>query len=170
MAERGVIRNLQYARQRADFSGLRFGTITPMDIDGLIEFEGKCCVFMETKHGQADLPTGQRLALERNCDKWGSNGIVLVMRNAVTGGTAPTYRIADLPVVEYRHAGEWKKVESPTSCVHWIERFATSVLGRPVRADEAAKKPAATPPRKALEPLEPVSGGFESVTEIEVPF
>lgn len=130
------IRNLTFTRQRADFSGLRFGSIRPTDIDGLIEFENRCCIYMETKHGEADLPTGQRLALERVCDKWGDSGIVLVMRNVVTATPAPTYRIADLPVVEYRHRGEWKPaIPGEKTCRWWIERFASKVLDRAVRAD-----------------------------------
>lgn len=168
MADRGVIRNLAFTRQRADFSGLRFGTITPTDIDGLIEFEGRCCIFMETKHGDADLPRGQRLALERNCDRWGSAGIVLVMRNTNTGNTNPTYKIAALPVVEYRHESQWRAVDGKATCREWVERFATKTLGRPVAADNAtpAPKPAVKPAE--IEPH--ITGGFASVQEIEVPF
>ena len=126
------IRNLTFTRQRADFSGLRFGNIRPTDIDGVIEFENRCCIFMETKHGDANLPIGQRLALERNCDKWGKTGLVLVMRNTAANNM-PTYNIASLPVVEYRHGGKWKAANGGT-CLQWVERFATAMLGRPVRA------------------------------------
>lgn len=145
MAERGVIRNLAYTRQRADFRGLRFGTITPTDIDGLIEFEGRCCIFMETKHGDTDLPRGQRLALERNCDRWGENGIVLVMRNATTGNAGPTYNIASLPVVEYRYAGAWRAADGSQNCRQAIEGFATKRLGRPICANEPEHQPARAP-------------------------
>jgi len=163
MSERGTIRNLTYTRQRADFRGLRFGTITPTDVDGSIEFEGRCCIFMETKHGDADLPTGQRLWLERNCDKWGDNGIVLVVRNAEVANGSPTYRIGELPVVEYRHACKWKTPKKRAICVRWIERFASARLGRDVRA-EGSSELAAT----SIITSTPL--GFEAVTEIEVPF
>lgn len=135
MAERGEFRNIKHGLERADFSGLRFGTITPTDIDGLIEFEDRCCIFMETKHGDADLPLGQRLALERSCDKWGDAGIVLVMRKA-SADTSQTYKIATLPVVEFRHARKWQPAPGAATCLEWVERFASKTLGRSVRADQ----------------------------------
>jgi len=141
MAERGTPRNLGHIRERANFKGLRFGTITPTDIDGLIEFEGKCCIFMETKHGDADLPVGQRLALERNCDRWGDSGIVLVMRKSSTAGGM--YDIAKLPVVEFRHAKNWQPANGKSTCLIWVERFASKTLGREIRAD-------GSPARKAV--------------------
>lgn len=128
------IRNVSFIRKRADFSGLRFGNIRPTDIDGAIEFEGRCCVFMETKHGMVDIPTGQRLFLERVCDKWGVGGIVLIMNKAQGGGTALTYNIASLPVVEFRHAGKWRSVEGRNTCLQWVERFASKTLGRKIVA------------------------------------
>lgn len=140
----GLIRNLAFTRQRADFSGLRFGSITPTDIDGLIEFGGRCCVFMETKHGDADLPFGQRLALERVCDAWGAKGIVLVMRNSVKL-EAPTYDIAALPVVEYRHDGKWLTTSGARPCVEWIERFASKLVGDDWAKKYSAKKEAVPP-------------------------
>lgn len=158
--ERGQIRNLAYARQRADFTGLRFGNITPTDVDGLIEFEGRCCIFMETKHGEAELPLGQRLALERNCEKWGTNGIVLVMRNAQTGNTSPTYKIGELPVADYHYDGKWFQPKVELLCREAIEQFASRVLGREIKANRPSLW--SPPPGANGE----VSDGFG----IEVPF
>lgn len=61
---RGEIRNREF-KQINDFSGLRYGTITPTDIDGLVEFGGRLFVLIELKYGDAALPVGQRLALSR---------------------------------------------------------------------------------------------------------
>ena len=47
MPERGVITNRARARQIRDFSGLQIGTITPTDLDGLIEFHDECFIFCE---------------------------------------------------------------------------------------------------------------------------
>ena len=47
MAERGVIRNRQFAQQLRDFSGLRFGKITPTDIDGFMDFGDRLFVVLE---------------------------------------------------------------------------------------------------------------------------
>jgi len=66
--ERGVIRNRDYATQVRDFSGLRYGNITPTDIDGMLEYHNKCYIWIETKFDDAELPYGQRLALERQND------------------------------------------------------------------------------------------------------
>jgi hypothetical protein len=68
MAERGVIRNRAYAQQIKDFSGMRFGSITPTDIDAFIEFRNRLFIFIEGKHCGAPLPGGQKLALERLVD------------------------------------------------------------------------------------------------------
>lgn len=65
-SNRGRIQNKERARQIIDFSGLRYGNITPTDIDGLIEYRDRAMIYIEMKHGDADVPHGQRLALERN--------------------------------------------------------------------------------------------------------
>lgn len=68
MSERGVIRNRAFAQQIKDFSGLRFGNITPTDIDGFMDFGDRLFVVIEGKHAGASLSTGQRMALERLVD------------------------------------------------------------------------------------------------------
>ena len=62
---RGSIQFPDRARQLIDFSGLRYNKITPTDIDGFIEYHDEAIVFMEFKYGNAELPYGQKLALER---------------------------------------------------------------------------------------------------------
>lgn len=66
-AERGVIKNRSYARQINNFSGLRYGTITPTDLDVCLEFHGKLFIFGEIKYGGAVVPRGQMVFLERLC-------------------------------------------------------------------------------------------------------
>jgi hypothetical protein len=65
---RGVIRNKELAQQIKDFSNLVYGTISPTDIDGFIDFQNRLFVFIELKHRNAQIKTGQRIALERVCD------------------------------------------------------------------------------------------------------
>jgi len=65
---RGIINNKGRARQLRDFSGLRYGNITPTDIDALIEYKDRAYVIVEFKFGEADVPTGQMIALTRLCD------------------------------------------------------------------------------------------------------
>jgi hypothetical protein len=68
MGERGVIRNREAKQQIADFSGLRYGKITPTDLDAFLDFGNRLFVFVECKYMNAPLSYGQRLALERLVD------------------------------------------------------------------------------------------------------
>jgi hypothetical protein len=68
MVERGVIRNRALAQKIRDFSGLRYGKITPSDIDAAMEFNGRLFIFIEGKRTGAPLPFGQRLMFERITD------------------------------------------------------------------------------------------------------
>jgi hypothetical protein len=55
--ERGKIRNEKYAKQLNDFRGLlRRRGITPTDIDGLIDYNGKAFIF-QSKRFLAELRT-----------------------------------------------------------------------------------------------------------------
>ena len=63
-----IIRNEDFMRQIKDFSGMRFGRISPTDIDCFLDFWNKLFILVELKHGEAELPLGQKLALERLCD------------------------------------------------------------------------------------------------------
>ena len=65
MTERGVYQNVNRGRQLLRFDGLKWGNITPSDIDGIVEFHDSVWVICEVKLGKKDLPLGQRLTLER---------------------------------------------------------------------------------------------------------
>lgn len=60
--------------QPVDFSGLQWGSIAPIDIDGLVEYKDKAYAIIELKHRDAELPTGQRIALERMVDDFQGRG------------------------------------------------------------------------------------------------
>lgn len=140
MSERGVIRNIQFARQRADFSGMQFRNITPTDIDGYIEFGDEVFIFMETKHGDADLPLGQCLALERVCDrvqKSGAEALVLVLRDESAADARSTYRIAPLLVSRYRYRGKWYVPKEQITAKNAVEKFAVEKLGREIQSADS---------------------------------
>ena len=65
---RGVIQYREWSKQIIDFSGLRYGNITPTDIDGYIDFHNQLTILMEFKYGNAKLPYGQKLAYQRMID------------------------------------------------------------------------------------------------------
>lgn len=62
---RGIIRNREAARRLRDFSGLRWGVITPTDIDAFLDFGNRAFVVIEAKRAGAKMPVGQSLALRR---------------------------------------------------------------------------------------------------------
>lgn len=65
---RGVIQNRERASQIIDYSNIRYGLITPTDIDGFFEWHNKIFVFYEMKLNGATMPRGQRVALQRLVD------------------------------------------------------------------------------------------------------
>ena len=65
MAERGIIENPARKRQILRFNNLTYGTITPTDLDGVIEYKNRAYVFFEIKYRGAQVKYGQKLALER---------------------------------------------------------------------------------------------------------
>lgn len=65
---RGSIQLRDRARQIIDFKGLRYGNITPTDIDGVIEYHDKSIMLIEMKYKDAKLPKGQKIALTRMVD------------------------------------------------------------------------------------------------------
>lgn len=72
----GLIRSSNQVKQAIDFSGVQNGVIHPSDIDAALEFDNKALILMEVKRQGNDIPTGQRLLLERIVDRW-EYGIVL---------------------------------------------------------------------------------------------
>ncbi len=51
-----MILNEDHLTQFNDFSGLRYGSIYPTDIDGLIEIQDKLFIFIELKYQEAKVP------------------------------------------------------------------------------------------------------------------
>ena len=63
--KRGDIKYKARAKQINSFSGMiRRRNITPTDIDGIIDYNGNAFIILEGKYGDAELPKGQRMALE----------------------------------------------------------------------------------------------------------
>lgn len=128
MAERGVIRNREFAQQIRDFSGLRFGTITPTDIDGFIDYQDKLFVFFESKYGDTKLPYGQKLALERLCDACASAGklsaVLLLRHDSIIPGS--DIEFAKLKVTSYRLNKEWHTPRVGIDCRAALEKLLRS--------------------------------------------
>ena len=119
--QRGIIKNRNYATQIKDFSGLRYGKITPTDIDGFIDFGNKLFIFMETKFKESLLPYGQRLALERLVD----NGTVAYSLGIISEHeTSEDIDMANCVVREIR----WKKTWYIPKTAKSVKETIDSVL------------------------------------------
>lgn len=83
---RGVIENRERRRQIVDYSGMSYGTITPTDIDGVIEYRNMAFVYIELKHGDDKVPRGQELYIERQvdvCRAGGKQAVAMVAEHDV---------------------------------------------------------------------------------------
>lgn len=75
MFERGKIRNEAYASILKNFTGLRrHRNITPTDIDGILEYNGKAFIILEGKFGNTQMPHGQQKCFESICNAIESGG------------------------------------------------------------------------------------------------
>lgn len=124
---KGIILNRERARQIRDFSGMLYGSITPTDIDGLIEYRNKCYVLFEEKYKDAALPRGQELALERMCDDLGKIKPALLIVANHEAEPEKDIDVAGSLVVKFRYNGSWHfivgKVTTKDLTTRFIERF-----------------------------------------------
>jgi hypothetical protein len=72
-----LIRNRDQVKQVIDFTGVQNGKMHPSDIDFVLEFDNEILILGEVKRKYNKIPTGQRLILERICDKWGEKSIAI---------------------------------------------------------------------------------------------
>lgn len=110
-SERGKLRSRLYATQPRDFSGLRFGKITPTDIDAFIDFKDDIFVFIEAKFRDGELPYGQRLALERLTDACARAGKTSVLIIASHHNQIGDVDYAEMQVNEIRFNGKYRTVK-----------------------------------------------------------
>lgn len=122
--ERGKIENRNRARQIIDFSGLQYGKITPTDIDGLIEYHDRAILLLEFKYADAEMPRGQKVALERMCDcfkKTGKESAVLVCEHHVRDWTKDV--VARNAIVrEIYYNGGWH-IDGKSTVKEKVDRF-----------------------------------------------
>ena len=101
-----MIKNKEHLQQIKDFSGLKFGSISPTDIDGFLDFGNRLFIFVETKYAKSELRGGQKLALERLCDacQTQSRTSILIVTNHDSSGEID---IGETVVQQYRLRGVW---------------------------------------------------------------
>ena len=87
------INNPYRMKQLIDFKGLGVdGYIYPTDIDGLIEYKDSEYILFEVKYGSAEVPLGQKLAIQRMVDdftKVGKQAVAFVCEHTVRDANKP---------------------------------------------------------------------------------
>jgi hypothetical protein len=111
---RGVIQNRPRRQQILDFRHVRYGNITPTDLDAMIEYKNTGYVLIEIKHEQdfySDKEQGQLKAHERMVDAlWVANKpSVLIFAKHHIKNTANDVDLAACQVTHYRYCGKWHK-------------------------------------------------------------
>ena len=106
---RGKIQNKERAKQLIDFSGVRYGNITPTDIDGFFEKADKAFVFYEYKLSGVEMPRGQELALTRIVDGLSTAGkeAVLFLCNHDESNPENDIQAANALVEKIYWHGKW---------------------------------------------------------------
>lgn len=124
---RGEILNRDRARQLRDYTGLRFGNITPTDIDGLIEYHGEAYVIIELKYNDADIPFGQMLALERLTDDLIKPTICIIATHNTD--VEQDIDVASCTVVKYRFKKAWREPKAKRTVKQLINKFLAIIDG-----------------------------------------
>jgi hypothetical protein len=128
-APRGAIRNANYRQQIADFTGLRWGNITPTDLDGFLDFGDRLFVFIEGKHGMAQIQYGQKLAMERLVDACASEtraSIGFIVRHKTPPDAEIDY--ANALVAEFRWRQKWNPPAGDIKLREAVERMRRMTL------------------------------------------
>lgn len=132
--DNSYLKNRKYAKQLIQFTGLTFGSNgqkRPTDIDGFMDFDNRHFVFIEVKHGDADLPHGQRLALERLCDACTAAGkhstLMIGRHNTLDAGE--DIDAAKLELSQLRLEGIWWKPAKQMTIREAIELFIEHNMG-----------------------------------------
>lgn len=128
LPERGSIRNKDRYSQLHDFSGLRFGNITPTDIDGVIDFRNQHFVVIELKGIGAPFEYGQRVAIERFinvCDSSNKKSIAILARH----DTSPEDLVdtSSCLVEKIYFNSEWKTRKGDETVKSLIDKFLRRV-------------------------------------------
>lgn len=117
-----IIHNRDYASQLKIFAGLKWGAISPTDIDGFLDFGDRLFVFVEVKHGEGMPPKGQRIALERVCDACvAPNRFSVVLIASHT--SSEDIIVKDLQVSRYRWNYRWIEPNTSLTVEQAVNRF-----------------------------------------------
>lgn len=139
---RGTITNRARFIQAIKFDGMKFGRITPTDVDAAIEFDNRLFIFIEAKFVGRTIQTGQRLFLERLATGV-SNPPYKYSISIVAEHYTPSNEdvlLSGAIVRDYFRDGKWHKplVKSTTvlQAVRRMGAFVEKKQGKPLYARE----------------------------------
>ena len=121
MHRRGEIVHRDRAGQVIDYSGLRIRKITPTDMDGLIEYNNHCFIFIEYKGVGIELPLGQSLALERLVAALTKPAILLHAEHSTP--VEQDIDGANARVIRYYFDNQWRKCKKAHTVSAMVARF-----------------------------------------------
>lgn len=154
--ERGAIRHRDRRRQLIDMRGLAFGTITPTDLDGLIDYHDEAFAFFELKLRGQKLELGQKLALVRVVDRIAASGARAALFVADHSIDDPMRDIAAdrCSVRAIYELGEWRQ----TAAMQTLREAVDAFLGF---------APVPQRPRENARPAQPTLADPEYVAAVE---
>ena len=123
------------ARQLISFEGMELGErVWPTDFDAAIEWRDTAWLLFEVKHGDKDVPRGQRLALERFVrDVWrgGKAAVAAIVEHRVDDPSEDV-RLADCAVREVFVGGEmrWRHPKRPITARECMRAYIGYAEGR----------------------------------------
>ena len=130
---RGEIQHIARAQQINSFKNLQYEKITPTDIDGVIEYKNKAYIFLEVKYEDKELPSGQRLALERLVKDTATNkkSICIVCEHQIKNTSEQIY-VAGCDVREIYLSGEfkWRPPINKITVKELMDLFINNVVER----------------------------------------
>jgi len=122
------IKSRDRAKQLIDFGGIEFGErIWPTDFDALIEWHDKAWLLFEVKMYDVDVPTGQRLAIERfvkDTSMAGKRSMAVVVQHSILDPNE-TVTLAKCRVREIYVGGQnvWRPTIRPMTALEIANEF-----------------------------------------------
>lgn len=129
--KRGTVQHDKRIRQLVRFSGIKYGSITPTDIDMSLDYHKKLFVFCEFKLKGTEVLDGQKMHLEALVDGLGQNAIAFICEHDIEDASQDVIA-ADAIVKSYYYCGEWTKAKNAKTvkwCIDWFLSAKTKQEG-----------------------------------------
>ena len=115
-------------KQLIDFKGLEVdGYIYPTDIDGLIEYKDSEYILFEVKYGSAEVPLGQKLAIQRLVDdftKVGKQAVAFVCEHTVRDANKPVVAAwCKVREIYYGKEKQWRAPDNEITVREAVDSF-----------------------------------------------